>query len=198
MAMNSDANKALRRRIVELESMIATLQERIDILEGVPSLRAGMRGESLVAELVNGRMTIHTAPHDIVVTNGIKLEVKFSRLNIPNRASDSRRWSWNHPLGIKQSKDFDRLLLIGEVDPRYRDDYKDPDSPYVIFDIPRDLVVRMNQGDNHLSITTNPSRGGDTASTRRLLFESFQTTLSELELRYGIARKIRGSARTMK
>jgi hypothetical protein len=196
--MNRETDKALTRRIAELESIVAILQERIDMLEGVPSLRAGMRGESLVAELVNGRMTIHTAPHDVVVTNGIKLEVKFSRLNIPNRASDSRRWSWNHPLGLKQGKDFDRLLLVGEADPRYRDDYKDPDSPYVIFDVPRDRVVKMNQGDNHLSITTNPNRGGYVATTRRLLFECFQTTLSELESRYGIARAGRGSAKAAK
>lgn len=186
--MKDQSKTPLLQRIAELEVENSALIARIDVLEGIPSLRSGIRGESLVATLVHGRMTIHTAPHDVVVANGIKLEVKFSRLNTPNQISKSQRWSWNHPMGQKLGKDFDRLLLIGEADPRYKLSYKDPDSPYVIFDVPRDRVAAMNQNDNHISITTNPNRSGR-GTSRILLFRHFQTTLKELEQRYGITRK---------
>lgn len=183
--MDTDPQNLLRERILQLEAENARLRDRIDFLEGVPTLRAGMRGESLVAQLVNGRLTTHTAPHDVVVTNGIKLEVKYSRLSTPNlRFPNSKRWNWGHPLGVRGGKDFDRILLIGESDPRYLQAYKDVGSPYVIFDVPYSDAVAINRKDHMIQITTDPSRAG--SGTRRLLFGEFQTTLAELKDRYRV------------
>ena len=178
------SKQALIARVRELETENLALRERIDFLEGIPTLRAGIRGEMLISEIVRGRLTTHTAPHDVIVPDGRKLEVKFSRLNRPNPKSHSRRWSWNHPLGSTLAKDFDQILLIGVADPRYRDDYKDPHSPYVIFDVPRDRAAAMNQQGNHISITTDPNFGG--YGTRRMLFSYFQTTVADLKDQYGI------------
>ena len=191
--MKTDSQELLQERILELEAENVVLRERIDFLEGVPFLRAGMHGETLISQLVNGKMTIHSAPHDIVVPDGRKLEVKFSRLNIPMKIFSSKRWSWNHPLGMTRAKDFDRLLLIGEADPRFCSLYRDPSSPYVIFDVPYSRVAAINQKYNHISITTSPTRAG--TGKRTLLFREFQTTIKELERRYGIDRTSRAALR---
>ena len=149
-----------------------------------------MHGELLVAELLQGRITTHTAPHDVVVGKGLKLEVKYARLNTPNlRFPNSQRWSWAHPLGQKGGKDFDRLLLIAEADPRYREDYRDPNSPYVLFDVPYDDVVSLNSEHDLIQMTTDPNRRGSGRRVR--LFEEFQTTLAELKKRYGITANTR-------
>jgi hypothetical protein len=185
MPINTIAS--LKQRIAELETENTILHEQVDFLTGIPDIQAGIRGETLIADMVHGAMTIHSAAHDVVSRNGVKIEVKFSRLNTPNKGSSSRRWSWNYPLGLKQKKDYDRLILIGIADPRFRQSYKDPSSPYVIFDIPMQDVAAMTQAENHISITTDPTRRGE--GTRPLLFREFQATTSELNQRYGIKKR---------
>lgn len=189
LAVKIEREQILKSRIRTLELENERLRERIDFLEGVPSLRAGILGESLIAQLVNGKITAHAAPHDVIVTNGTKLEVKYSRLNIPMQTSTSRRWSWAHPLGLRGGKDFDRLLLIGEADPRYRQSYKESGSPYVIFDVPYEAAVNMNRKDQMIQITTDPNRKDPRSDVRNQLFQCFQTTLTELKRRYGISSK---------
>lgn len=91
--MPSNSIELLKYRIAELETENAVLREQVDFLTGLPDIQAGIMGETLISELVRGTMTIHSAAHDVVSLNGIKIEVKFSRLNIPNKKSQSRRWS---------------------------------------------------------------------------------------------------------
>jgi len=176
---------SLQLRIRELEAENLRLRERIDFLEGVPSLRAGMHGELLIAELLQGRITTHTAPHDVVLSEGLTIEVKFARLNTPNlRFPNSQRWSWAHPLGQKGGKIYHRLLLIAEADPRYRDLYRDPMCPYVLFDVPFSEVKYLNSPQDLIQMTTDPNRTG--SGRRMRLFNEFQTTLAELKNAYGI------------
>jgi hypothetical protein len=137
----------------------------------------------LISGILNGKLTVHTAPHDIDLKDGRKIEVKFSNLNRPNKNSESTRWSWNYPTGLRRGKAYDALLLIGVADPRFHELYLDAECPYVIFDIPMKAVKRFNQRGNHISITTDPSRGGD--GTRVALFAEFQTTMELLKRKYG-------------
>jgi hypothetical protein len=151
---------AANQKIIELESEIITLRERIHSLEE----GAGIAAEQWVAGLVGGTLTTGSAFHDITSPTGRRFEVKFSRLNIPMKNSNSRRWSWGHPLGYAGAKRFDRLILVAEADPRFRDLYREPLAPYVLFDIPFDSVVSVMRKDHLIQITTNPRRNfGETA-----------------------------------
>lgn len=166
--MNKDTEASLRAKIQALQEENNLLREKVDFLTGAPDIRAGIKGETLIAEAVGGIVTIHSESHDVTAASGTRIEVKYSRLNRPNLISASMRWSWNYPIGLKQKKNYDRLILMGDADGRYREHYADPTSPFVIFDVPMAAVRTLIQADNHISITTNPVRAGK--GTRRILF----------------------------
>jgi hypothetical protein len=185
-AMNSDFSE-LQRRIRELENENSRLREKIDFLEGIPTLRKGLHGESIISLYVGGRLTAHTARHDVEFEHsGLKLEVKNARLNLPNKKSDCQRWAWRYPLGLDGRKVFDRLILMGEADPRYRNCYRDPSCPYVLFDLPYDQVPRVMTEGEMINATTNPN-SKKAKGTTRLLFRSYETCLRELKEKYGIS-----------
>lgn len=93
-----------------------------------------------------------------------------------------RRWSWGQPLGISGAKRFDRLILVGEIDPRFKSSYLDPKSPYVIFDVPFASVARIMRKTPLIQLTTNPN--AVSSESGKLLFRRFQITRSELSARY--------------
>ncbi len=106
----------------------------------------GLKGELIAAHITGGRMTGYRTGYDLEVRNGLKIEVKSSKLHIPSRKTTTPRWSWCRPLGWKnQTKDFDFLLLIGEknygADNRYLDD-----SGLVFFLIHRAFVPQVMVG----------------------------------------------------
>ena len=75
------------------------------------------------------------------------------------RGSPTRRWSWSKPLGYRdKGKDYDYLILIGEKDNRFPDQYLDT-SAYVCFFIPKqDVETLMFKGASIggiIQITTN-------------------------------------------
>jgi len=177
--------QSLLQRIAVLELENSRLKERVDFLEGIPTLRAGIKGERLIAQMLDGRLTVHTAPSDVILTSGIRIEVKYSRLTTPNRKfTNSKRWNWAHPLGTYGGKAYDRLLLIGEADPRFRAYYKDPASPYVFLDLAFAVVQEINRKDHMIQITTDPKRKG--GGTRYLLFGKHETTVDILKATFGL------------
>lgn len=182
--MDKQTEATLRAELQTLLEENRLLREQLDFLTGAPDIRAGIKGETLISQAVGGIVTIHSEAHDVTAASGTRIEIKYSRLNRPSLRSASMRWSWNYPLGLKQKKTYDRLVLVGDADGRYREHYVDPASPFVIFDVPMVAVRSLIQADNHLSITTNPLRGGN--GTRRTLFEDYQVSLGELTTRYGI------------
>lgn len=180
MSADTDTHRALLDRVDDLELTVAALKER---LRAADPLNGGVV-EFYIAELIGGRLTMGLAPYDIVASNGTFLEVKFSRLGIPHKASKSRRWSWGHPLGEGGAKIFDRLILVGEVDEAYRAKYVDPSAPYVLFDVPYEDVIAIQRILPIIQITTGPDSGWSPAKTR--LFREFSVTPAELANRYGI------------
>ena len=171
-------------RIATLEAENAALRARLRALEEA----AGIAAEQFVAELVGGVLTTGSAFHDITAPDGTRFEVKFSRLSIPMKTSNSRRWSWGHPLGSNGAKQFDRLILVAEPDPRFRHLYREPESPYVLFDIPFESVLQVMRKDHLIQITTSPSRTfGETAKTANTLFQQFHVTSSQLREHYNKA-----------
>lgn len=174
-------NQRLRKRVELLESQLLFLGQHRTLAEGI-------RGETLISALVNGKLTVHTASVDVVTDSGTKIEVKMGKLTYPKPASQSApsRWQWGKVFGEKNNKDFDFLLLVGEADPRYRDFYKDPAAPYVMFMLNRLDAERLStvhtRGARGMLLLTNPRSTGKKAGE---IFSKFQITASQLTERLG-------------
>ncbi|MBL5979371.1 hypothetical protein JAO85_19005 [Comamonas sp. NyZ500] len=146
-------------RISKLEEENERLRRELDFLRAHPAISQGMRGELLIIKNFNGAATSYTASHDFITETGIKVEIKYSKLNQPNKRSPTKRWNWGKPLGwLDKGKDYDFLLLIGEKDHRYAVDFLDK-SPYVYFLLPIVAVPEvMSKGvsvGGMIQITTN-------------------------------------------
>jgi len=133
-----------------------------------PTIAQGLKGERLVCKLTKGLATAYADSFDVLTGSEIKVEVKFSKVNIPYQNANTKRWNWSKPLGHKdKGKEYDFLLLIGEKDPRFEDQYLD-ESPYVFFLIPRGgidhiLTSGSTVGAN-VQLNTNLERAGSAAS----------------------------------
>jgi hypothetical protein len=131
-----EENAALRARVDQLEREVAFLRTH-------PVFVQGLKGETLVATLSSGKLTEFAASHDVVTGTNLKVDVKFSKLNVPYKGAKMRRWNWSKPLGWKdKGKDFDYLLLVGEKDWANAVQYPD-DGPYVFFLLPKDKVAEV-------------------------------------------------------
>jgi len=145
-------NAALRERIGHLEREIEHLRLH-------PTIASGFRGETLVAQLTEGTLTPYAEQHDLLVGSQVKIEVKFSKLNTPNLTSNTRRWNWGKPLGLfDQGKEFDFLVLVGEKDWNFPEQYLDSE-PYVYIllhnnDVAKVVTSGKTFGAN-IQLTTN-------------------------------------------
>ena len=165
-------------------SQIAWLQKEIDILRDHIdhfSPAGGFSAEAFVASIVGGQVTSHTEQADVKLPSGLCLEVKYSRLNRPNPVSPTLRWSWAHVFGNSGNKKYESLILVGKQDSRFVDAYKDPLSPYVIFDVPYSAVSSLARN-GLIAATTKPTWN---STTRGLLFSKFEVSRRELADRYG-------------
>jgi hypothetical protein len=145
--------------IAGLRARVALLEEEISFLRTHPVFVQGLKGETLVAEITTGTLTAFAEGHDVLTYTQKKVEVKFSKLNRPRGVQHPiRRWNWSKPFGWKdKGKDFDYLLLVGEKDLRYLDQY--PAGPYVFFLLPKDSVPKiLTKGaaiGSNVQLTTN-------------------------------------------
>lgn len=192
--MKPELEAKLRAKIVRLDGEVVRLKTKLEFLEHHPSLQVGLAGERLIIELVRGKPTALVCDHDVTIhRKGILLEIKMSRLNVTDRKKEKKtqRWSWRHVLGNAGKKKFHRLILVGDVDERFRELYSDPKSPYVFFDLSRRTAERLAQkgSEGMIQLTSNPDRVTTTGA--RELFLRFQTTTRELKRRYGIQRVLK-------
>ena len=158
----------VQAEVLVLRTRVAELEYELAFLKTHPTLLQGLRGETLVAQLTGGALTQYAAQHDVVLPNSVRVEVKFSKLNKPAPGSTTRRWNWSKPLGWRdKGKDFDFLLLIGEKDHRFPEQYLDK-SPYVFFLIPKGHVQEVATKGGligaSVQITTNLSKAQSPAS----------------------------------
>jgi hypothetical protein len=125
----------------ELTQANAHLREELEFLKMHPVLVAGLKGETLVCNLVKGKLTSFAESYD-VTAGKCRIEVKYSNLGIPVQGHPTRRWSWSKPLGYKdKGGNYDYLVLIGDKDNRFPDQYLDT-TPYVCF-----LIARKDVGE---------------------------------------------------
>jgi hypothetical protein len=179
----------LKKTIAELSAENDFLRKKVAFFEQHPNVVAGIRGESLVSNLVSGIVTELNAPHDIDTKNGLRIEVKYSKLNLANRkmTDTTKRWSWKNIFGSGGRKNYDRLILIGEADQRYSDKYLQPNSPYIIFDIGFDDVMKLTSLTEHqqrlIQLSTNPT---SVRSRAKSLYSDYQVTSDDLSKKYGL------------
>lgn len=187
-------NRRLKAEVESLRREISVLTQKLTLVYTHKTLAKGMQGESLVVHWVNGVITTHNANHDITVNGSlIRIEVKYSGLNAAIRGHqtpdvETLRWAWAKPFGESGNKAFNRLILVGDKDPRYFEHYKDPACPYIFFDVPYEeimpLTIQTNSGRyRSIQLTTNPLKAKSSASP---LFHRFQITLADLERCYGL------------
>jgi hypothetical protein len=145
----------LERDNALLERENALLRKERDFFRRTPTLAQGLKGETLIAKLTGGVRTGYKDPYDLTVTSGARLEVKYSHMNAPNPYA-TRRWNWGSVLGSSNTKKYDYLVLIGEKDPRYDDQYP-AGLDCVFFLVPRSDVDHIKTGKD-IAITTNLAR----------------------------------------
>jgi hypothetical protein len=179
----------IRARLQRLEVENERLQKEVDFLRGNPMIAKGMRGETLVANWVSSQRSRRGAGHDIKsIRTGLRFEVKYSSLLDVIAGRPLKRWAWTKLFGELGRKEYEHLLLVGDADPRFAAHYADPESPYVLFDVPYDLAIKFTGGvklgrSGAIQLTTNPLT---VKSSRALaLFHDCQTSVSELRRRYG-------------
>ena len=176
----------LRGRIKILENNKKLLEAQVKFLTTHQTLRAGITGETIIANAVEGAITPYARSYD-VQSRAWKLEVKFSRLRrAGSRKGDNLRWAWLKLFGEGGNKTYDFLVLIGEKDDRYRENYLDTSTrPYVFFLIPQDDVaslVHHSRGYQGIWIRSNPR--GRRHSRADRLFSTYQISYEDLEQRF--------------
>jgi hypothetical protein len=135
----------LKERICKLEEDNKALKKKLDSARGVPA-------EDFIAELTHGQRSRYKDGHDITTEGGHRLEVKSSSLHSPS-SSKTLRWTWDNLLGLHQTKQYDFLVLVGEKDPRYEEQY--PELPYVCFLVPKRDVDTINSDGDCVALNTN-------------------------------------------
>lgn len=166
------------------------LRDRLGFLKDHPTLVRGVRGETIVAKMVDGSRNTKNAPHDLTLKSSpLRLEVKYSELNVAIRGRGTKRWVWTKPLGESGRKRFDRLILIGPTDPRFSSYYRDSRAPFVLFDVPfsqvKSLSVPVQRGRyTAIYLTTNPCTVRSTSAHR--MWRVFHISASELQRRYSL------------
>ncbi|QYK02249.1 hypothetical protein [Shewanella psychrotolerans] len=179
----------LEKTIAKLSEENLSLKKKIAFFENHPNVVAGIRGESFVSRLVSGAITEFNAPHDIETNCGLRIEVKYSKLNLANRkqTGTTKRWSWKNVFGSGGGKKYDRLILIGEADQRHLHSYLQPDSPYVIFDIGFEDVMQLTSKTEHkqrlIQLSTNPT---SVRSRAKILYAEYQIKSEYLTMKYGL------------
>ncbi|TNC95490.1 MAG: hypothetical protein FD121_1400 [Gallionellaceae bacterium] len=180
--------RELRIKLEQMESENLQLRNEVAFLRSNPTIAKGMKGESLIAKLTKAKRSKNGAGHDLESYAGqLLFEVKYSSLlsNIKNRPI--RTWVWTKVFGELGRKRYHRLLLIGDVDPRFSASYADPASPYVIFDLSYEEATEIVGGIKagrlgRIQLTTNPLtvRSKNAVS----LFYDYQISIEELRNRY--------------
>lgn len=94
--MELDRDKLLEK-ISALEAIVDQLsienrdiKEKLFYLTNNELLTKGYEGESLVAKMLKGTVTNHQCSHDVILSNNLKMEVKFSKLTIAVRSRKRR------------------------------------------------------------------------------------------------------------
>lgn len=168
----------LRKENEKLRQELHLCREECARLRALRPHNKGQKGEHYVAELIGGALTTHNARHDVVVAkSGKLLEVKWSALRYAVPGKPTKQWAWRDLLGEDGKKKYDRLILIGPMDERYR---RPVDGPYVIFDIPFEVVESL-PNPRYLAVGSNAIGGWSKVS--KIVYQ-YLTTEQDMKRNY--------------
>lgn len=175
-------NENLKAENEALKTHIRTLEANILLLQTHPVFVSGLKGEALICKALDGQMTSFAEKFDVLVGETFKLEVKYSKLNTPNKKYPLKRWNWSKPLGsLDRGKAYDLLVLIGEKDERFTDQYCD-NTPYVYFVVPKkdvhDVMTMGRLAGGNVQINTDLSKANSIAQIK---LKSFLISFKEIE-----------------
>ena len=145
-------NLELAQENQRLKSENDLLKSELEFLKTYPSIAQGIKGERLVANLTGGVLTGYSDPHDVIVHDEDRIEVKTSHVDV-QKGTRTKRWGWSNILGRRNTKEYEWLVLIGEKDLESGCEYP-VDLPFVFFMVPRDQVDLIKTG-NMIAINTN-------------------------------------------
>lgn len=168
------AGEIRKNEILTLENN--ELKNRINSFHINPQIAKEVKRTNFIDDIFNGKIIKHSDSSPFQINNSttaVLIYAKLIEVKYP-----TKRWTWARPLGNSGDKIFDRLILIGEKDPRYMNRYKDSRSQYIIFDIPFNDVKHLTVGNKHIELTTNP----DTVKniTKLQLYNEYQVTVDDL------------------
>lgn len=145
------------------------LRSELEFLKTHPVFVQGVKGETILLKLAGGELSEFAAEHDLTTSGDIRIEIKFSKLNTPAPGKNTRRWNWSKPLGyLDKGKNYDFLVLVGDKDSRYPDQYLDS-SPYVFFLIPRNKVTELMSSGSSIGGSMQLGTNFDTLRSPRTL-----------------------------
>lgn len=186
--MSANELEVLRQENAALRLRLAALEAQLAFLGNHRTLAAGLTGEVLISQHVDGTTTAYAAGHDVRSANGQTIEVKKSRLTEPAKGYASRRWQWQKVFGQSGGKQYDYLLLVGDVDERFRQHYRNDGAPFVFFAIPFSDVGPLTtsgvSGSRAIMLSSNPT--GLRSEASRRMFDSYQVSPSDLTQRFGL------------
>lgn len=181
-------NARLLKRVQRLEKEIANHQASRVRADRHSSNSTGTLAEDYVCKLLGGKATERNADHDLVIGRR-RFEIKGSKCNMFYSGVYSyTRWTWHNFLGIGSKKTFHRLILVGEADPAHRSTYRDPRSPYVIFDVPvsfaKEVAASRARYGSIFTFQLISHRDGAKTSALCKKMWDYEVTRSELKDRY--------------
>ncbi|MHC2021485.1 hypothetical protein [Methylobacterium sp. CM6247] len=171
--------------IEKLQKENATLLIKIDNLNRhLTALRTrlksvtGNEGEDLLAGLLIGDLTVGNKSFDFIGNDGLKYEIKTSKLGVPMIGANTKRWTWSKIFGMSRKKEFDWIVLVGEKDERFADHYTDKESDVVCFIISYETAIELIDKNNTIQLTSNPNTASKSKSS--VLFTNGQMSRKEI------------------
>lgn len=189
-------NKQLKMDLLIYKKRVLDYKQKYEFLKTNPSIAKGIKGEFLISNIIGGAKSDMFSDFDVQAGVGgkrIKLEVKYASATRTGPQTETLRWVWVKIYGESGKKNFNRMILVGEKDERYKDYYLDRDSPYVFFDIPYAKlsayclkVGPANRKWVGIMLTTNPKTVRSNRSKAAPLFVKHQVTMDILRKRYSV------------
>jgi hypothetical protein len=150
----------------------------------------GREAQQFIAELTNSKLIVdNRVGYDMISPAGLKFEVKSSKL-FNSGLNFTNRWTWQSPFGkSNQIRIYDVLFLLGQPDLRFRKWYLEPDSPYVIFEIPYKQIRSLaGISEKVIRLLSNP-HGRYRSHAHSKLYNEFQTTRKAIKQKFSSQNK---------
>lgn len=180
-----EENNQLRYEIECLKDEVGQLQAELRTFSKSGTIGKNKKIKRFLGTVLDGK--VKRQGFDMLTSTGKKLLIRVSSLTYPTAGitKTTKRWQWHNVFGINGKKEFDNLILVGDIDERHKSKYQDNDSCFVIFDIPYQELEKIIGDDRKriIKLSTNPMTCRGQFS---LLFNQYQMSEKALLEKYKI------------